>query len=470
MNSSTPSREHDVIVIGGGSGGYAAARTTAAAGLNTAVIEGGAEVGGLCILRGCMPTKALLQAAEVRHHARHADRWGLPPAAMGFDWNAVMAWKDRHIRDFADYRAGQLQDGRFAFYRAGARFLDPHTVALGTGETLRARHFVISTGSRVAPVPLPALAGAGFLTSDDALTLAEPPRSLIVLGGGAVGVEFAQFFARCDVRVTLIQRGPRLLRDLDPDASAVVEQVLRREGVEVFTGTQLVDAWRGPQGRGVAFQHGDVLRRIEADHILHALGRQPNTATLDPARAGLATDGGRLPTNEHMRTNVPHIYAAGDCTSPYEVVHLAVLQGEIAGHNIVHPTQPRAIDYRLLLNVVFTEPQAATVGLTEKEATARGIPFRAAHYPFADHGKSLLMEARDGFVKLLADPVSGEILGGACVGPAGGELIHEITVAMARRMTVQELAAVPHYHPTLAEIWTYPAEELAQQVSASAGS
>jgi pyruvate/2-oxoglutarate dehydrogenase complex dihydrolipoamide dehydrogenase (E3) component len=165
-----------------------------------------------------------------------------------------------------------------------------------------------------------------------------------------------------------------------------------------------------------------------------------------------------------MQTSAPHIYAAGDCTGPHEIVHIAVQQGEIAGHNIAHPGQARRIDYRLLSHVLFTDPQIGTVGLTEKEAKARNVPCLAASYPFNDHGKSLIMDAKDGFVKLLADPKTGEILGGCCVGPMGGELIHEIIAAMAKRMTVHELAAMPHYHPTLAEIWTYPAEELAGRI------
>src|SRR6202040_2327783 len=179
---------------------------------------------------------------------------------------------------------------------------------------------------------------------------------------------------------------------------------------------------------------------------------------------GVAVEGHRIITNEEMRTSVEHIFAAGDCTSPFEIVHLAVLQGETAGHNMAHPHKPRRMDYRLVTSIVFTEPQIAVVGLTEKQALARNIPYCAASYPFADHGKSLIMEAKDGFVKLLANPATGEIIGGACVGPVGGELIHEIVAAMYKRMTVQELAVIPHYHPTLAEIWTYPAEELAGKV------
>ncbi|HEX7652968.1 MAG TPA: NAD(P)/FAD-dependent oxidoreductase, partial [Verrucomicrobiae bacterium] len=153
-----------------------------------------------------------------------------------------------------------------------------------------------------------------------------------------------------------------------------------------------------------------------------------------------------------------------DCCGPHEIVHIAIQQGENAVYNLLHQRQPKQMDYRLLTSVVFTDPQVATVGLTEKAAQAAGIPYLAASYPFNDHGKSLIMEAKDGFVKLLADPRSGEIIGGSCVGPSGGELIHEIITAMAKRMTVRELALTPHYHPTLAEIWTYPAEELMDQV------
>jgi pyruvate/2-oxoglutarate dehydrogenase complex dihydrolipoamide dehydrogenase (E3) component len=215
----------------------------------------------------------------------------------------------------------------------------------------------------------------------------------------------------------------------------------------------------------VSFEHDSQTVSVSAEEILFALGRVPNTASLDLAKASVATDGGRIESNDFLQTSAPHIYAAGDCTGPHEIVHLAVQQGEIAAYNIANANAPRRMDYRLLIAVVFTEPQVAFVGLTEKKAKARGISYLTASYPFNDHGKSLIMEAKDGFVKLLADSKSGEILGGACVGPVGGELIHEIVAAMAKRMSVQELAAMPHYHPTLAEIWTYPAEELAAQIS-----
>ena len=478
--------DFDVAVLGGGSAGYAAARTAAVAGLKTVVIEGGEEVGGLCILRGCMPTKALLYAAEVMHLASHPEPWGIRPGKVGFDFKQVMARKNTLIKDFADYRAQQLNGGKFEFIRADATFVDGHTVALKSlcssggksaqsskpkieqsrltsAATLRSKHFVIATGSKVAPPPLPSLQETGYITSDDALALKQLPKSLIVLGGGPTACEFAQFFARFGVKVTLIQRSAHILKEFDADAAVEIEKVFRREGIRVFTGTKLVDARRKGKLKSVSFEHGGKTVSVSAEDILFALGRVPNTASLNLAKAGVKTEGSRILANEFMQTTAPHIYTGGDCTGPHEIVHIAVQQGEIAARNIAHPNSAR-IDYRLLISVVFTEPQVAFVGLTEKGAKARGDSFLAASYPFNDHGKSLIMEARDGFVKLLADPKSGEILGGACVGPVGGELIHEIVAAMAKRLTVQELAVMPHYHPTLAEIWTYPAEELTTKV------
>jgi pyruvate/2-oxoglutarate dehydrogenase complex dihydrolipoamide dehydrogenase (E3) component len=456
--------DFDVAVIGGGSGGYAAARPAAAAGLKTVIIEGGKEVGGLCILRGCMPSKALLYAAEVKHLAEHSATWGVRAGKVSFDFARVMARKNAQIKDFADYRVKQLNSGKFQFIRANASFLVPHSLALSNGKKLTAKNFVIATGSAVAPAPLPRLNEAGFITSDHAVSLKRLPRSLIILGGGSIACEFAQLFARFDVKVTLIQRSEHVLREFDADAGAVVKDVFRREGIQVFTGTKMFDAKRSGRLKTVSFEHKGKPVSVSAHEILFALGRIPNTASLNLENAGVNLEGTRIITCDTMQTSAPHIFAAGDCTGPHEIVHIAIQQGETAIHNILHPRSPRRMEYRLLLSVVFTDPQVATVGLTEKAATAQGIKFISASYPFNDHGKSLIMEAKDGFVKLLADPKSGEILGGSCVGPVGGELIHEIVTAMAKRMTVHELAATPHYHPTLAEIWTYPAEELAEKI------
>lgn len=457
----TTKSDWDVIVIGGGSAGFAAARTAAADGLEVAVVEGASEPGGLCILRGCMPTKTLLQAAEVRHLARRAATWGLRIPEVEFDWDAIRRRKDELVRGWADHRRRQLERGGFAFLRAHARFVGPHRLALSSGQTLTARQFVIATGSVVAPPPLPSLAEVGYLTSDLALELPSLPRSLIVLGGGPVALELAQCFARLDVGVTLIPRSDHVLRGMGGDVAEVVETVLRREGMRLFTGTRLREAARVVDGKAVSFEHRGRVETVVAEEILLALGRRPNTAALALEQVGVVTESGRILANLQQQTSAPHIYAAGDCCGPHDIVHLAVQQGEVAGHNLRHATPPRSMDYRLLVRVVFTDPQVAVAGLTESEARAAGREVQVASYPFSDHGKSVILDATDGFVKLVADARTGELLGGSVVGPAGGELIHEIVAALHGRMTARELAALPHYHPTLSEIWTYPAEALA---------
>ncbi|MGA2852862.1 MAG: NAD(P)/FAD-dependent oxidoreductase [Verrucomicrobiota bacterium] len=352
--------DFDVVILGGGSAGYAAARTAVGAGLKTVVIEGGREVGGLCILRGCMPTKALLYAAEVKHLAENAETWGVRAGKVSFDFAKVVARKNAMIKDFADYRVHQLNAGKFKFIRANAKFLDAHTVELfwerrlpagvfpekqlpagsRRSRKLTAKHFVIATGSSVAPSPLPQLDNIGFITSGDALTLKRLPKSLIVLGGGAIACEFAQFFARFGVKVTLIQRSGHVLKEFDADAGMEIEKVFRRENIRVFTGTKLVDARRGGKLKTISFEQNGKSISVSAEEILFALGRIPNTASLGLESAGVKMEQGRIVTDEFMQTSAPHIYAAGDCTGPHEIVHIAIQQGEIAGGDIVAANSP----------------------------------------------------------------------------------------------------------------------------------
>lgn len=469
--------DFDGVVVGGGSAGYAAARTLAAGGAKVAVIDGARELGGLCILRGCMPTKALLHAAELRHAFTAARDWGITiegppdyhgqpsPGSVRIDLKRLMGRKNALVADFAQYRQQQLADGRFTLVRSQARFLDPHTVALADGRRLTGAHFILATGSQVAPPPFRGLAGRPVLDSDTSLTLTSLPEDLAVLGGGAVACEFAQVFARLGVSVSLIQRSPQLLRHFDADVSAELSKAFEREGLRVYKPATIEHL--GPlMGRfEIRVRVGEASRPRDLyfKQVFNGLGRLPNTAALDLDLAGVRRrPSGHVETDLHQRTSVPHIFAAGDCAGPHEIVHVAIQQGETAARTILDPARARPMDYRLLSSVVFTDPQVAMVGLTERAAQAEGIPHRVARYPFNDHGKSMILGAKEGFVKLLADPTTGEILGGAAVGPQAGELIHEIVVAMAGRMTAAQLAAIPHYHPTLAEIWTYPAEELAE--------
>lgn len=467
MKTSIP--EYDFAVIGGGSAGFNAARVAAENGLRTAVIDGAKELGGLCILRGCMPSKTLLYMTEVLHLAQHGKTFGLKIPVAEADLAAMQRRKRRIIADFASYRDRALHSGKFDLIRAHARFRDAKTVELSNGRTLRAKRFLIGTGSRVAVPPLPGLAEAKTWTSDDVLDLSVRPRSVIVLGGGVVACELAQFLGRIGTKVTLIQRSAHLLRHHSPEAGAVVAQAMRDEGIEVFTGTEVTSITQHGRGTTVTFTHSGRTVRRRAEHLLNALGREPNTASLNLPAAGVHTQAtGRILTNRWQQTSAPHIYAGGDCASPAEVVHIAVQQGELAARHAAGKRGLKPVDYSLLLNVVFTSPPVASLGRSEAELQRAGVEYLSASYPFNDHGKSILMEANYGFVKVLADPQRGRLLGVEIVGPEAGELIHTFTGPMAMRATVHDLLRAPWYHPTLAEIVTYPLEEIAERIAAKA--
>ena len=462
--------DYDFVIIGGGSAGYAAARTAAGLGLKAAVIEGGREVGGLCILRGCMPSKTLIESANRYLTLKHAAEFGLHAGDIGFNAGAIIVRKRRLIGEFAAYRREQLESGSFDFLRGQASFIDAHTVEVrlpdGGTQRLRARSFLIATGSANAAPPIPGLSEAGCLTSDDILECEELPESVIVLGAGPVALEMAHYLSALDCPATIIQRSAQVLTGVDPDVADVVATAFRRRGMTVHTGTKLLRIERDGDIRRVVYEHEGVEKTAEAQAVLNALGRKPNTATLDLGKADVELRGPLIQTTETQQTTAPHIFAAGDCSGPFEVVHVAVEQGEIAARNAARALRGgdalEKMDHRLKLYAVFTEPQVAAVGLSETEARNRGIEVLTATYPFNDHGKSLVMNETDGFVKLIADKTTREILGGSVVGPHASDLIHEIVVAMRFRATAAQLAAIPHYHPTLAEIWTYPAADLAE--------
>jgi pyruvate/2-oxoglutarate dehydrogenase complex dihydrolipoamide dehydrogenase (E3) component len=461
------SKSYDFICIGGGSAGFNAARVAAGLGRKVAIVDGARELGGLCILRGCMPSKTLLYAAEVLHHARHADRFGLKITGARADMKAVHARKRRIIADFASYRVNALTGGKFDLHRAHARFLDPHTLELSNGKKLRGKNFLLGTGSKVATPPIPGLRDIKCWTSDDVLDLDFVPKSVLVLGGGIVACELAQFLNRIGTKVVLVQRSRNILRDHSDDASAVVQQALVDEGIELFAGTQIKQLAQDRGGVSVIFQHDGRTVTRRAAHCFNALGREPNTAGLNLPAAGVKTRAdGQVVINRWQQTSVPHIYAAGDCSGPHEIVHIAIAQGELAARHAAAVKKLKPVDFSLLLNVVFTDPQLATIGAQERDLDAKGLRYLKATYPFNDHGKSILMEANHGYVKVLADPRRGRILGAEIVGKDAGELIHCFSTPLAMRATVHDMLRAPWYHPTLAEIITYPLEELAEQTKA----
>lgn len=461
---SVPERRHDVVVIGGGSAGYAAARTARDAGADVAIVDEG-PLGGLCILRGCMPTKTILRSAEILALMRRAREFGLAPTQVRADLSAIVDRKNRLVQEFAQDRIASLCDSKFTLYESRAEFVSPQEILAGDVR-VRAQVFVIATGSEINDVPIPGLQEAGYFTSDTILDLRQLPNSMLVLGGGMVAVEIGQFFARIGTKVTMLQRGPTLLADLDSDIGSALEGAFREEGIEVLTNCTLQGITATPGTKSLQFVREGVVQSRSADALFQALGRRPRLGGLHLEAAEVLVEDGHVAVGPDMRTSQPHIFAVGDVNDLTPIVHLAIQQGEVAGFNATHPQEPpRTIDHRLDVEAVFTDPQVAVVGLSERQCRQRRIPYLVASYPFADHGKAMCLGAAHGFVKLLCDPTRGEVLGAQIVGPEAAELIHELIAVMYFHGTAQDLLRIPHYHPTLAEIVTYPAECILEQMS-----
>jgi len=453
----------DYIVIGGGSGGYAAARTARETLNNVAIIDNAPELGGLCILRGCMPSKTLIYSAEVLHLAQKGKAFGLNIPDATVDMPALHQRKLETIKEFSEYREGQLQSDRFTLFRNRARFINSRTIQLDDGTRLTADHFMVATGSVVSAPPIKGLAEVPCWTSDDVLELDFKPEKVIVLGGGIVACELAQFLRRIGTEVIQIQRSPHILKEVSAEAATVIEQAFRDEGIQLYTDTQLQSVQHSNGSFTVTFEHEGKQVSVNAPHLLNALGRRPATDGLGLTAAGISTlPSGHINCNAMQLTSNPRVYACGDVAGPHEIVHVAIMQGETAAKHATNRPADR-VDYDSLCGVVFTDPQIGVVGLSEQQLKERGIDYLSADYPFDDHGKSILMEAKYGYVKVFADK-TGLVLGAECVSKDAGELIHAMAVAVTLKANVRDLLKVHWYHPTLAEIWSYPIEDIVDEL------
>lgn len=459
-------QKHDLVVVGAGSGGYAAACTAREFGCDAALVDRG-PLGGLCILRGCMPSKALLASSDALADARDATALGISVGDVRVDVPFIFARKRALVKEFADYRIGGIE--QFPLYLGEARFLSPTELAVGDDVVLESERFVIATGSVVTPAAFEGLSETGFVDSDAVLELDGIPESAIVLGGGYTACELGQFLARMGAETTYLIRSGHLLTYADDDLGSALTQYFREEDIRIVTGARLLSARRDGGKKVVRYRADGAEHEIAAQEIFYALGRSPNVAGLALEKAGVELDaGGGIAVDETMRTSNPNICAVGDVTGTSMLVHVAIYQGEVAARNLCLSGDERA-DYRLVLaHTVFTDPQIAVAGASEKELRAAAVPYVTGRYDFAEHGKAQCLAKTKGFVKMMADPLDGRILGAAVIGPQGSELIHEVIVAMNFNATVAQFMRIPHLHPTLAEIWTYPAELCAAQLGMKA--
>lgn len=450
-------RSFDVVVIGAGPGGYEAALRAAQHGLSVALVEREKRLGGTCLLRGCIPTKSLLESARRLEELGHAADFGIElGAAPTADLERIVRRKDRVVAKLAAGIAGLCRKAGVSVIQGTARLTSAHGVCVaraeGGEEALEARHVILATGSSVRALPGLLPDHRRILTSDSALSLTQLPRRIAVLGSGAVGAEFASLFRTLGAEVTVVELMDRLLPLEDEEVSREIERAFRRRHIAFFTSARLEAAEVSEAGIRAQLRTSDGEQVVEAEALLLAAGRAPNTRDLGLETAGVEPDArGFIPVDASMQTRVPGVYAIGDLTASPALAHVASREGRIAADAIAgHPFAP--LDLDRIPSAVYTSPEAASVGLTEATAKSRGLEPRVGKFPFAAIGKASVQGEIAGFAKLVADGKSGKILGAQIVGPHATELIGELCTAITAGATLEQLAEAIHPHPTLCEI------------------
>jgi pyruvate/2-oxoglutarate dehydrogenase complex dihydrolipoamide dehydrogenase (E3) component len=447
--------EFDIVVIGGGAGGLVVAAGGAALGARVALVEK-ERLGGDCLWYGCVPSKALLKSARVAHEMRHADRWALAPHEPRPDVAAVME------RVAAVVRGIEPNDSPERFRALGVdvvfgagRFVDEETFDVG-GRALRAKTFVVATGSRPAIPAIPGIESVRYLTNETVFALREPVRSLVVVGGGAVGCEMAQAFRRLGSEVTVVDVAPSILSAEDADVTAVVQRALAAEGVAFRLGATAVQIAPGADPRAgavrVTLRDADgTVEMLAASHLLVATGRRPNVEALglDAAGVHLRADG-RLELADDLTTTNRRVYAVGDAAGGAQFTHVAEHHaGIVLRHAVLRMRWARPSP--VVPSCVYTDPEIARVGLSERAARNSGVAHRVYRFAFDDVDRARTDGATDGFAKLVTD-TRGKLLGATIVGAHAGELIAEYTLALAKRMSARDLSGVIHAYPTFAQI------------------
>ncbi|NMB25513.1 MAG: dihydrolipoyl dehydrogenase [Firmicutes bacterium] len=451
-------QEFDIAIIGAGPGGYVAAIYGARLGARVALIEKDTE-GGTCLNRGCIPTKALIRTTEIYKTLQEANRYGCLADNVRVDYKRAVSRKDRVVGGLVKGVQSLLAKGGVTVLKGSGQLVDAHTIKViqdGEETLVQAKNMIIATGSEPAQLPIPGATLDFVMDSTQALELEELPESLVIIGGGVIGMEFAFIFGRLGVKVTLIEYLDEVLALLDSDLTQDARRNLRMAGVKLHTGAKVTSMEASPEGGAlVHFESvatGEAIPSVKADKVLMAVGRRPFLGDLGVEELGIEIQakGGGIVVNDLMQTSIRHIYAIGDVTGGMMLAHVASHQAIVAINNIMGQEE-HLMDYRAVPNAIFTDPEIATVGLSEKEAEAHGLEIRVGRFPFAGNGKALALGNSRGFVKLIADAETGILVGGGVVGPGATDLIAEITLAVQQGLTAEQVANTIHAHPTLPE-------------------
>ncbi len=446
-------KQFDLVVIGAGAGGEVAAYVMARAGKKVAIIEADTP-GGECPNFGCVPTKSLLHAADIVRAAKHGDRFGVH-ADVTLDYRKLKAWKDTAVRRTGTSQAEAMYEAEGIHAIHGrAEFTSPWAVRVN-GDDLISKHFLIATGSTPFIPPIPGLAESGYITYREAIDLIELPESMFIIGGGAIGCEFAELFSTLGSKVTIADITPRFVMAEDPEVGEFIADNFRAKGVDVYPSAKVVKVELEDGGTGkskrriVHFEVNGKIHQKTVETVLLSSGKAPSTA-MGLENAGVSYNRGGIVTNKFMQTSVKHIFAAGDVVGPYRFTHTASYQSRVAAHNMLHPRKRQAVDYAAIPRCIFIDPEVASVGLSEHQLTERLIKYRVSQVPLSLIGRANTSDVDEGFVKVIADP-KGYILGASIVAPRAGEMIQELTVAIKHRIKAGAIAETIHAYPTWTE-------------------
>lgn len=441
---------YDLAIVGSGSAAFAAAIAATERGARVVMVERG-TVGGTCVNVGCVPSKALLRAAEAYYQAGHHPFVGIGTRAIGVDLPAVIAAKDELVRQLRQEKYLDLiEEYGWELRHGNARFRDERTLELD-GEPLVADRYLIATGAAPFIPPIPGLAEAGYLTSTTAFALAALPASMAVIGGNAIGLEIGQLFAHLGTKVTILEALDRIAPFEEPEISAALREALRAEGIVIVTEARITKAERAGATRRLTYSVGGVEQTLEAEQVLVATGRRPNTVDLALDRAGIATDArGAVIVDERLRTTNPRVWAAGDVTPSPQYVYVAAYQGKLAAENALSG-RAIAVDLRALPAVTFTSPQIASVGLTEAKAREQGYAVKTAVLPLSVVPRALVNHDTRGLFKLVADASTDRVLGAHVLAENAGDVIYAAVLAVKFNLTARDLVESFAPYLTMAE-------------------
>jgi dihydrolipoamide dehydrogenase len=454
------STAYDVVVIGAGTGGYVAAIRASQLGKKVAVVEKQKSLGGTCLIWGCIPTKALLEHAHALKVVREAEEWGvmIPYGAPAIDMTRVHARKDKVVTGLTKGIEFLFKKNKIDWIKGTARLAGAGTVEVfeGDKQTLTAKEIVVATGSAPRSVPGIEIDHARIITSDEAIHLPQVPKSLVIMGSGAVGVEFASIFRRFGSEVTIIELLPRLVPVEDEAVSAELEKAFKRQGITSLTGTKVTKATATADRVDIEAQTPDgKTQKLSADILLVATGRGPVTSGLGAEEAGIQMEKGYIKVDDMYRTSVPNVSAIGDVITlgrpgHPQLAHVSSAEGVLVAERLAGK-EVRPINYDHVPGCTYCDPEIGSVGLTEAEAKKRGYDVRIGAFPFGVLGRAKMAGETDGFVKIVADTKYDEVLGVHMIGPRSTELVAEAVLALRLECTVEELIQTIHAHPTFSE-------------------